>query len=569
MRRIQKILSLFLAAVLALGLTLPAHAVGGQAAAASSPLLVDGTAAACERYTINGELYVKLRDLAMALSGTAAQFAVSYHAAGKVVELTTGMPYVPVGGEQSAAAGSAAAQDSSWRLAVDGSAVSCEMYVIGGSNYVRPADLGEALGYTACFIADSGALAITTDTAAGSTLLKALVINMGADKTVTDAMYDAYFQEGSALDGVKAILAAGRFYINDFAIPATAEDLDILYPSGSYLLNQSAWLTRTDEGYQVGKDTYESYADAALAAATDFDAGLEVRLYDSDGDGFADWIAMDYVEAVIVNKIVDLGDGTYSIQRSQVDASYVWDSDGRYYDGDHFTADSGEVIAARNLDSALQEGDMGLFWYGPDGWAIERALEVTGILVDGEDHAFYQIGDVQYEDAMRFSRDNIIVSNRCGEFVNAQKYFGLNNSGDGLTVSLWFVPTTDPGVMAAPAGFTTNGNAAAFLAQAIDAAREKLSGVVVSADGTDVPAGQDWVKQEVYDALEATIQRAETALADDLSEDVLTYHVYLLYLSLKGTGSDIGAMYAGFDYPGFDNQLNGAEPAPSSISFGG
>lgn len=397
-------------------------------------------------------------------------------------------------------------------------------------------------------------------------LLKAIEINMGNDKTVTNEIYNEFFREGSAAEGVRAILAAGRFYINGFPIPGTAEDFERICPEG-YLLNQSPWLVPESDGYRVDRGTYDRYEDAALAAATGFDAGLEVRLLDETGDGFTDRIDMDYVEAVIVREIVKNDDG-YRVRRAEPDPAAAWTNDGRVFDGAHFTAGSGEVIPAENMDESLKPGDMALFWYGPDGWAMKRALEVKGILTGGQDHQYYEISGVQYGDAMRFSRGNIVISNRCGEFVNAHRYFGFIGSDEGLEVSLWFVPTSDPALWAAPCGFTSGANASAFLAKAIETARTKLAGVTVSPDGSDVPDGQHWVTPAVYDELSRAIARAEEALASGAAPEIMDYHVYLLYFALHGSGSDIGARFAGFDYPGFDNQLDGAVPEVAPMRFG-
>lgn len=396
-----------------------------------------------------------------------------------------------------------------------------------------------------------------TEANASDTVLRVIEINMGEDKTVTDAMYNEYFENRNAQDGVKEILTNGNFYINGFAIPESEEVLASEWPDG-YLLNQSPWLVETDNGYQVDGNDYELYEEAALAAATGFDAGLEVRLVDTNGDDYADRIDMDYVEAVIVDQIIENDDGTFSIRRAEVDPQYTWDNDGTLFDGDHFTESSGEVFSTENFDDSLREGEIGLFWYEPDGWAIERGLEVNGILVDGADHEYYQIGDTKYQDAMRFSRDNIIISNRCGEFTNVQKYFGFMDNDEDLTVSLWFVPTSDSKLWAAPAGFTSGENATVFLEKAIEMAKEKLGSVVVSTDGSDVADGKDWVVQDVYDDLEKAIARAEDVLASKPSSEVLDYQTYLLYFALNGSGDDIGASFAGFDYDGFDNRLNGA-----------
>ncbi|WP_322150967.1 C1 family peptidase [Paratractidigestivibacter sp.] len=46
----------------------------------------------------------------------------------------------------------------------------------------------------------------------------------------------------------------------------------------------------------------------------------------------------------------------------------------------------------------------------------------------------------------------------------------------------------------------------------IDEAKAVLASVVISADGTDVPAGTAWMTQEAYDALKAAVARAEVIL---------------------------------------------------------
>ena len=74
--------------------------------------------------------------------------------------------------------------------------------------------------------------------------------------------------------------------------------------------------------------------------------------------------------------------------------------------------------------------------YKPDGWIIARAKEFKGKLMDGEDHKFYQIGYKKFGDTMRFSRDIIIISYRCGEYINAHKYFNLLNMKDDCLVFL-------------------------------------------------------------------------------------------------------------------------------------
>lgn len=365
-------------------------------------------------------------------------------------------------------------------------------------------------------------------------LLKAIEINMGADKTVTDPMYDRFFPRGGAENGVRAVLAAGRFFINGFPIPGTAEAFEALGPEG-YLLNRSPWLSGTEGGYRVGRNLFGDYASAALAAATDFTAGLEVKLLDEDGDGLADRIDMAYPEAVIAGRITRNPDDTVSMCRAEPDPRQAGEYDGRAFDGRRFSAASDERIPPENLDPALREGELALFRYVPSGWELRRAREVRGPLADGRDHGWYQIGPTRYQDAMRFSRNNLPISNRCGEYLNAHRYFGLLGE-TGPEVSLWFVPTADPSLQAAPAGFTSGENAPVFLSCALDTAKKALSAAPPEADRT---------------VLEQTVDRAERALEGITGPELLDYHTYLLYLALNGSDEDIGARFANYRYPRF------------------
>ena len=92
--------------------------------------------------------------------------------------------------------------------------------------------------------------------------------------------------------------------------------------------------------------------------------------------------------------------------------------------------------------------------YKPEGWIIKRAKEIKGKLINGGDYKFYQIGDKKFQDTMRFSRDNIIISNRYREFLNAHKYFWFLNMRDNSEISLWFIHSLDVNRYWACCGFT-------------------------------------------------------------------------------------------------------------------
>lgn len=416
------------------------------------------------------------------------------------------------------------------------------------------------------FLGCAGADAVNAS--GGKTLLRAIVLGMGTDSpTVTNAQYDRYFRQGTAASGVPAVIAAGRFLINGYAIAATENDYASQYPNG-YLVNQVPWLRYDPDkatwmgGYKAEKPA-ATYAAAALAVATGIVAGLEVRLYDTDHDGYADLIEADYKEGVAISRITRNSDGSYSVDRGDIETASKTASEGRVFDGTRFMSASGERIKAKDFDATLAAGDIALFWYGRTGWVMQRAREVKGLFVDGSDHRSYTIDGTVFGDAMRFSRDNLPISNRPGEYANAMKYFGLENNPQGLKASLWLVPTTDPNAQGAPVGITSNSRARDFLTKAIATAKQKLASVAVSTDGKDVPASRKWVTQTAYAQLDDAIVRASAVRADATrSPAQLDYQIYLLYLTLNGSQNDIGARFGGFDYAGFESEIRGGTLEP-------
>ncbi len=394
---------------------------------------------------------------------------------------------------------------------------------------------------------------VTKDEEAETVLLQSVVANMGEDSTIDDSKYDGLYEEASAEDGIKAIIAAGEFYINGFAFPATAEAA-----ADGFLVNQSTWLSAAEYADE------EAYLAAAYTSVLNKGnnpymqaAGTEYLLYDTDADGYADRIEMLYLEGIIVANYTDNGDGTYSIDRGEFPdgLAVTGDKDGRTHDADHFAAgQEGYEVKAENFDAEIQPGDVALFSYTPDGWVLQRAIPVTGLFTNGADHDSYEIDGVSYEDAMKFSRDNIIVSNRNGEFTNAQKYFGFMNNTDGLTVTLWIAPTVGETV-GAPVGMTSDGSSDTYLERAIAWAQARLDAVEVSEDGSGLAVGTSYVSQAVHDELADVIASAQEVLESGCYDCIKDFQVYRLYLCLNGTGDDIGASFAGFSYTGFEDLI--------------
>lgn len=308
-------------------------------------------------------------------------------------------------------------------------------------------------------------------------------------------------------------------------------------------------------GYEAETQA-DSYDAAALSVVTGIVAGLEVRFWDTNGDGYTDLIDADYLQGVTIDTITENTNGTYSIYRGDIDTANKTPYEGTIFDGDLFDG-AGPAILASNFDNAIAVGNVALFWYGNNGWAMKRAQDIAGLFVDGADHTSYDVSGVVYGDAMRFSRDNLPISNRPGEFTDAQKYFKFtNDSAAGLNVSLWLVPLTNTTEYGGPVGMTSDGNSATFLSRAVTQAQALLANVTVSTDGSDVPSTQEWVTQAAYTQLDDAIARANASLASaDSSSFLLDYQTYVLYLTLDGGSDDIGAEFAGFNYTGFENEV--------------
>ena len=109
-------------------------------------LEVNGAAADPTVYKIGGSNYFKIRDVAAVLNGTGKQFAVGY--SGGKVTVTSGQPYEVTGKELAGAPAAAKeASPSNDAIVIDGVETSLTVYKIGGSNYFKLRDLGEALNF--------------------------------------------------------------------------------------------------------------------------------------------------------------------------------------------------------------------------------------------------------------------------------------------------------------------------------------------------------------------------------------------------------------------------------------
>lgn len=108
-------------------------------------IYVDGTKANVAAYTIAGNNYFKLRDIAAIVSGSEKQFEVSWNNDAKRIDLTSGKPYTIVGGELGAI-GSASKQAETSTAVVykDNAQMDYTGYNIDDNNYYKLRDVCES-----------------------------------------------------------------------------------------------------------------------------------------------------------------------------------------------------------------------------------------------------------------------------------------------------------------------------------------------------------------------------------------------------------------------------------------
>ncbi len=162
----KRAIMLLLAAALCL---LPVSAAG--AVLSEQKLTVDGVPAECEKYNVDGENYFKLRDLAQLMNGTGSRFSVSWDGEAGVVSIVSGETYIPVGGELEVGADkSETAAPSTQTVMVNGEVrTDLRAYNIGGNNYFRLRDLGEAVGFRVDYDAETRTVLVRSFGEAGET----------------------------------------------------------------------------------------------------------------------------------------------------------------------------------------------------------------------------------------------------------------------------------------------------------------------------------------------------------------------------------------------------------------
>ncbi len=130
----------------------------------SSKVMVDGKEIAFEAYGIGGNNYFKLRDLSMAINGSAKQFQVAWDGANNAINLTTNTAYTPVGKELTISESPTAkeARLTISKIYLNGEEVQLTAYNIGGSNYFKLRDIARIIDFAVIWDGDLNKINIDT-----------------------------------------------------------------------------------------------------------------------------------------------------------------------------------------------------------------------------------------------------------------------------------------------------------------------------------------------------------------------------------------------------------------------
>ncbi len=187
----QRLLLLLLALSL---LSAGALASEAKVVLSGQSLRVDGKQVDCEKYNIDGSNYFKLRDIAYVLRSTGSRFSVSWDGENKCVSLVTGEDYEPDGTELDLAFGdkSASAVPSGDRILINGEErPDLSAYKLGGNNFYKLRDLGDALGFQVDYEKETNTAVIVS--APQTRLAVPLLLELAESRGVWEEEND-YFQ---------------------------------------------------------------------------------------------------------------------------------------------------------------------------------------------------------------------------------------------------------------------------------------------------------------------------------------------------------------------------------------
>lgn len=120
-----------------------------RAVPALARVSVNGSPSSLPAYNIDGNNYVRVRDVAKLLAGTTSEFAVNWNSAAGRVELTSFASYLPRGDEMTALpADSKQVQSVTEPTVVDSQASMIAAFNINGSTFYKLRSLGDLCGFS-------------------------------------------------------------------------------------------------------------------------------------------------------------------------------------------------------------------------------------------------------------------------------------------------------------------------------------------------------------------------------------------------------------------------------------
>lgn len=129
----------------------------------SSKIYVDGRLMEFEVYTINGNNYFKLRDIAQAVKGSDKNFEVTWDATKNAISLFSHRDYTSTGGELAKGDKKAkAAIVCSSTIYKDGELITLSAYTINGNNYFKLRDIAQAFNIGVTWDGETNSIIIDT-----------------------------------------------------------------------------------------------------------------------------------------------------------------------------------------------------------------------------------------------------------------------------------------------------------------------------------------------------------------------------------------------------------------------
>lgn len=115
----------------------------------SSKVTLNSKTLSFDAYTINGNNYFKLRDIAYSFNSTGSPFNVTWDGVNNAIKIVTDTKYVIAGGEMTTPSGLSPRMgyQTNSVIYINGQKVELTAYCINGNNYVKLRDLGTALGF--------------------------------------------------------------------------------------------------------------------------------------------------------------------------------------------------------------------------------------------------------------------------------------------------------------------------------------------------------------------------------------------------------------------------------------